>query len=161
FAQPSRAPDMQHHTLYYPDPTFPYAYGAQTDSLSGRRDGILRDCLETNTCPKVFHVATSNEYWLYKNSQVTTDTLGIRDAPLPENVRSYLLAGLSHAPYPVNAPGVTEQPPNEMRYTYLLRALLTRLNAWTTSGAVPPPSRIPTISDRTLVRANEVTWPKI
>ena len=161
FAQPVRAPDKQHGTLFYPDSSFPFAYEVQDDPLSKKTDGILKNCLSSRTCPKVFHVVTSNEYWHYKNSQVTTDTLGLQDGKLPSNVRAYLMAGMSHAPYAVNAPGVSEQPPNEIRFTYLLRNLLTRLNEWSGSGTFPPPNSIPKIADKTLVSISKLKWPKI
>lgn len=161
FAQPLRAPDKQQSTLHFPDSGFPFAYDVQTDPLTGRTDGILHGCLETGTCPKVVHLVTSNEFWHYKQSPVTTNTLGTRDARLSKNVRAYSLAGLAHAPYATTTRGIAEQPHNEIRYTYLLRAILTRLNDWASLGASPPPSNIPKIADRTLVAVREVRWPKI
>ena len=162
FAQPVRPPDKQHgNTLFYPDSSFPFAYEVQKDPLSGREDGILRGCLAKQSCPKVFHVATSNEYWHYKNSQVTTNTLGTTDGALPPEVRAYTLAGMPHAPYWINAKGVAEQPHNDLRYTYLLRNLLEKLRAWSAEGVLPPSSAIPKISDGTLVQVEKLNWPAI
>jgi hypothetical protein len=160
FGQPGRAGDKQHGTLYYPDASFPFAYETQTDPLTGKTDGILRSCQESKTCPKVFHLATSNEYWHYKNSQVTTDTLGTKDSFLPDNVRAYTFAGLAHSPYAVSS-AVTEQAHNDIRYTYLLRAIVTKMNNWVSRNEAPPPSRVARVSNDTLVSVQKLRWPRI
>ncbi|HEY0419814.1 MAG TPA: hypothetical protein VGC80_09875, partial [Acetobacteraceae bacterium] len=62
FGQPYRAwGEQTDHT--YPAYEFPFTYGAQTDPLTGRHGGLLDRCATTNTCPRIFHVATVLEVW--------------------------------------------------------------------------------------------------
>ncbi len=57
FGQPVRAWGEQTDHLY-PAYDFPFTYGRQSDPLTGRTQGLLDRCDETNTCPRIFHVAT-------------------------------------------------------------------------------------------------------
>ncbi len=162
FAQPTRAADLQHEDLFYPTPAFPFAYEEQTDSITGKRDGILVRCSRTGTCPKIMHTVTSTEYWQFKNSAVTTDTLGRRDGFVPDDVRIYFFTGAQHNPYAALVPaGVCEQQPNILDYRPILRALLAALHDWVRTGRPPPESRYPRIADGTLVPPEKVAWPAI
>jgi hypothetical protein len=161
FAQPGRATDKQHQDLFYPNSGFPFAFEDQQDPLTGQTDGILHQCAATETCPKIFHVSTSTEYWQFAVSVVTSDATGTVDAVLPDNVRAYLFAGMPHSTSTMAEPGMTQHEPNPSRYTYLLRALLSRLNEWVALGQEPPASRVPRISDGTLVPTDEVVWPSL
>lgn len=119
------------------------------DLITGK-DGRLRRCLSTRTCPKIFETNSANEYWVKGGSLLHTDTLG-NDVNDPRNVRSYLLASLAHVP--MTGLGICQQPRNPLVPNPVLRSLLVALDAWASEGTVPPHSRLPRRSDGTLVRS--------
>ena len=94
FAQTDRTERNRQNHLY-PESVFPFAHQVLTDHLSGKTGGRSERCKESHTCPKRFGVNTANEYWCKACSLLHTDTQG-NDLPDPENVRFYLLSGLSH-----------------------------------------------------------------
>jgi len=158
FAQPDRGAGG-----LYPDQSFPYAYETQTDTVSGRRDGILARCSARGNCPKILHTVSSNEYWNAGHSLVTTDTLGRADATPPADVRIYHVAGTQHtggrgATMPS---GVCALPFNPTDLHPVLRAVTLALDAWVKDGTPPPPSRYPRIDDRTLVPMETVGFPRL
>jgi hypothetical protein len=73
---------------------------------------------------------------------------------MPDNVRLFLLSNLEHFVL-ANANSQTVRactfPTNPLNAGPPLRALLVALDAWITSGALPPASRYPSRSDGTLV----------
>src|SRR5690606_21404782 len=75
FSQPGRW-QRQHEDHLFPGDQFPFTYGILTDPLSGRTDGILARCLETDTCPKIVHTDGEAELWQARASLVVTDPLG-------------------------------------------------------------------------------------
>jgi len=130
---------------------FPFTYGVRTDPLSGKTDGLLARCQETDTCPNVVHVDGANEVYLKAHSLLTTDGQG-NDIELPPNVRVYQVASVQHGPAQAARPTPTCQQlsnPNQSRP--YLRALLLSLDAWATAGTPPPASRHATVGDGTLV----------
>jgi hypothetical protein len=130
---------------------FPFTYGVRTDPLTGKTDGLLARCGETDTCPNVVHVDGANEVYLKGHSLLTTDGLG-NDIELPPNVRVYQVASVQHGPAQAARPTPTCQQlsnPNQSRP--YLRALLLSLDRWATTGAEPPASRHPSVGDGTLV----------
>lgn len=155
FAQPTRHVN-QHDHHDYPGDRFPFTYGTLTDKLSGRTDGILARAIETKTVPKVMHTQSAGEYYTRSGSLVHTDPEGTHDAEIPETVRIYAFGGTQHGPagWPPS-PGVGKYPANPGDYKPLLRALLLSLNDWIQDKKAPPPSRIPQISNGTLVRLSE------
>ena len=66
-----------------------------TDHLSGNTGDRSERCIASDTSPKRFEVNSANEYWCKANSLLHTDTQG-HDLPDPEDVRFYLLSGLSY-----------------------------------------------------------------
>ena len=161
FAQPTRTADFQHR-LFYPTSAFPFAYEDQTDPFTGKTDGILHRCTASGTCPQILHTTSSTEYWQFKNSTVLTDSLGARDAEIPDNVRVYLFAGTQHVSNRALTPsGVCEQPPNLLDTRPLMRSLLVALEDWVSEGTSPPPSRHPRIDNETLVPVEDLAWPAI
>jgi hypothetical protein len=158
FAQPDRGAGG-----LYPDQSFPFAYETQADPLSGRRDGILARCQTRNTCPKILHTVSSNEYWLSGHSLVTTDPLGRSDGAPPANVRIYHVAGSQHlggrgAAMPK---GVCALPTNMTDIRPVLRAMTLALDAWVKDGTAPPPSRHPRVDDGTLVPMDGLAFPRV
>ena len=64
---------------------------------------------------------------------------GSADLVLPDNVRSYFLAGAQHSPGafpPVH--GLGQQPGNPLDYWWTLRALLVAMDGWVRDGTAPP-----------------------
>jgi hypothetical protein len=158
FAQPGRAGGGEgpsHAGRWYPSMVFPFGDQVTFDPVTGKTDGVLRRCLSTSTCPKIFEVNSELEYWSKAGSLLTTDTLG-NDLPDPANVRFFLLSSLPHVPAAFSAPtapGSCQQPRNPLTPRPIMRALLTDMDQWVSSGIAPPASRVPRRTDGTLVPA--------
>ena len=152
FAQPGRY-SQEHEAHLQPGDQFPFTYGVMKDPLSGKTDGILKRCLKSNTCPKVFHTDTSTEFWQARSSLIVTDTTG-KDIELPDNVRVYLMASTPHSegfgedPYPVE---YCQNLANPLQNGGPMRALLHALDLWVREGFEPPDSEFPSHGDGTLV----------
>ena len=156
FAQPGMY-SREHGSHLQPGDQFPFTYGVIKDELTGKTDGILKRCLQTNTCPKVIHTDTAAEFWQARASLVVTDTRG-NDIALPDNVRAYLMAGTPHSE------GFGEQPHRTARCQNLsnplqnggpMRALLHALHLWVSDDVQPPDSEFPSRKDGTLVSPNQ------
>lgn len=150
FAQPT-AYATQHELWDFGTDRFPFSYEIQKDPVSKQRDGILRRATESLTVPKVMHTQSSAEYWTRSGSLVHTDTLGRKDAQVPEHVRVYAFGGTQHGPAsfpPSNGKGQTLANPGD--YKPFLRSLLFALDRWCREGTPPPPSRYPTLREKTL-----------
>jgi Alpha/beta hydrolase domain len=165
FGQPVRAWGEQTDHLY-PAYDFPFTYARQTDPLTQRTEGLLDRCEATDTCPRVFHVATALEMWEGRQSLGLTDPLGRTDVADPPNVRTYIMASTQHsaAPLPLAAGqpfGNCQQQPNPNPQLWTMRALLTAFTAWVRDGVEPPPSAKPRIADGTLVPPDRVRFPEI
>ena len=152
FAQPGRAPDLQHEMRGYPGADFPFAYVEQKDPVSGRTESVLSRCTASGSCPKIIHLDSEWEQWQQGGSLIATDWLG-RAVGLPDNVRAYMMAGTPHASLPPNA-GVRPltQPParaiceqilNPLTWAPVLRVSVANMEAWVSSGTAPPASRYP------------------
>lgn len=158
FAQPGRTVGGEgptHIGRWYPSMAFPFADVVTFDSVTGKTDGVLRRCLSTNTCPKIFEVNTEAEYWSKPGSLLTTDTLG-NDLPDPANVRFFQISSLPHVFAALSAPaapGSCQQPRSPLAPNPILRALLMDMDQWVSAGIAPPASRVPRRADGTLVPA--------
>ena len=152
FAQPGRY-SQEHEAHLQPGDQFPFTYGVMKDPLSGKTDGILKRCLESNTCPKIIHTDTATEFWQARSSLIVTDTTG-KDIELPDNVRVYLMASTPHSegfgedPYPVE---YCQNLANPLQNGGPMRALLHALDLWVREGVKPPDSEFPSHGDGTLV----------
>jgi hypothetical protein len=151
FAQTGRTERNRQDHLY-PEAVFPFAYQVLTDHLSGRTGGRSARCIASNTCPKAFDGNSSNEYWVKAGSLLHTDTRG-NDLPDPENVRFFLISGLSHGVGNVDSTAMCQQSLNPTSPFPALRALLVALDQWVTKGTPPPDSRVPRRSSQTLAQA--------
>jgi hypothetical protein len=162
FAQPGRTM-RQHIGRWYPERQFPFADQVTYDPVTGQTDGVLRRCLASDTCPKIFETNSETEYWNKAASLLTTDTQrNDLDLSATPNVRYYLLSDLSHAT--ASGLGTCQQQQNPLAPNQALRALLVNLDQWVTNGTAPPPNQVPTHSDGTLVAAlpqSEVGFPTI
>ncbi|MBW1960357.1 MAG: hypothetical protein JRJ04_02780 [Deltaproteobacteria bacterium] len=129
---------------------FPFSYAWSTDHHTGKRDAILK---RPDTDPFVIHTQSSTEYWQRRGSLVHTDTGG-NDLPQPETVRLYLWSSSQHFADPntrLPERGVCRNYANIVQTSMLFRAMLDVMDRWVTEGIPPPPSRIPTRNDGTLV----------
>jgi hypothetical protein len=152
FAQPTRT-QRQHIARWFPEFQFPWANQDTFDPVTRRRDGRLNACDASDTCPKIFETNSENEFYSKGGSLLFTDTTG-HDLNLNERidrdfVRYYLLSSFPHGAG--TAAGICRQPQNPLIPGPVLRALLTDLDAWVSSGKEPPANRIPRRGDGTLV----------
>ena len=154
FANLTVSGGQQHEDHFAPADVFPFAYAETTDHLTGRRDAILK---RPDTDPLVIHTQTATEYWQRRGSLVHTDTEG-SDLPQPDGVRVYFWASSQHFADPLlGRPqrGVPQNYLNNVATSALFRAMLDAMDRWASGGAAPPPSRVPTHADGTLVPIEE------
>lgn len=173
FAQNARTERNRQNHLY-PEAFFPFAYNKLTDPISGKADGRNVRCESTNTCPKMIHVNSSNEYWVKAGSLLHTDTQG-SSVQEPANMRFFVLASTEHTVggSPANSPGICAHPRNVVDPNPALRGLFVALDEWVTKGVVPPKSDVPRIEDDNVafvrpaangvgvVDQTELGWPNI
>jgi len=148
FAQPTRT-HRQHIGRWTPERVFPFADHPMFDPVTGRSGGRLVRCTLTRSCPKIFEINSSNEYWVKGGSLLHTDTLGRDLLTDPPGVRYYHFASLPHSP--ATGRGICEQERNPLTPNAGLRALLSDLDGWIRHGDVPPASRLPRRIHHTLV----------
>jgi len=150
FANPIVSGGQQYEDHFNIADSFPFSYAWSTDHLTGKRDAILK---RPETDPLVFHTQTATEYWVRRGSLAHTDTLG-NDLPQPETVRVYCWASSQHSADPLlKGPqrGIGQNFSNNVATSALFRAMLDAMDGWATDGTPPPPSRVPTRADGTLV----------
>jgi len=155
FAQPDRGLPVVGMPEAWPADAFPFAYAETMNPFTGERDGLLRRCRLSATCPKIVQTDTEYEWWTARASLLVTDPQG-RHLDLPPEVRAYMVAGAPHFA-PAVAATVTSPacalPINPNHAGAPMRALLAHLAAWTRGEAEPPSSRVPLRSTGTLVEA--------
>ncbi|WP_426959535.1 alpha/beta hydrolase domain-containing protein [Muricoccus radiodurans] len=154
FAQPGRNPS-DHTDRLYPADQFPFTYAVTTDPLTGLRDGLLRRCRTTATCPRIFQTDSEFEYWGARGSLTVTDAAG-RHVDLPPEVRAYMMIGHPHyaeAQAVANRTQSCVMPVNPLQAGAPMRALMVALEAWIKEGVEPPASRTPMVAHGTLVAA--------
>jgi hypothetical protein len=161
FSQPGRAWGHQPDHLY-PAYESPFSYKPIHDPLTGQTNGVLKRCLKTHTCPKIFHFATALEIWEGRQSLGLTDPLGRRDLREPRFLRTYIMGSTQHgsAAFPPGF-GECQQQLNPNRQQETGRALWVALTDWVQRGIKPPPSVAPMIRNGTLVRPSQVNFPHI
>ncbi len=142
----------------------PFTWMPEIDCVAGRFGWAMERCMETGSCPRIVHVVSSSEYWNSRASLTGTDVLGVFDAWIPRDVRMYLVAGTQHEP--ASSPpgrGICQQLTNPNEWRPHLRALVVALEEWVLEGKEPPPSRIPTLAEGTLVASDaaSIDWPDI
>ena len=171
FAQTDRTErNRQNHR--YPEAVFPFAHQVTTDHLSGGTAGRSQRGAASNTLPKRLDINTASEYWVKGCSQLHTDSQG-NDLPDPDNVRFYLLSGLSHGVGDITRKGKNQQFTNGVSPYPVHRALLVALDRWVSEGVEPPASRVPRASgngafavtrpgyETGVVPKEELGWPDI
>jgi hypothetical protein len=154
FASPIVSGGQQYEDHFNIADSFPFSYAWSTDHLTGRQDAILK---RPDTDPLVFHTQTATEYWVRRGSLAHTDTQG-NDLPQPDTVRVYCWSSSQHFADPLpKAPsrGLAQNFSNVVSTSMFFRANLDAMDRWATDGTAPPPSRIPTRADGTLVSVEE------
>lgn len=157
FGQPSRT-NTQHEDHLYPENAFPFSAAQQHDPVTGRTGRILRG---DGFDPLLIEMNTGTEYWQKGASLLTTDPIGRRDVALPDNARAYLVASGFHygrAGLTSNK-GPCANPRSTLNPAPAIRALLVALEEWVADGRAPPESRVPRLSDGTLVEAADIGFP--
>ena len=122
---------------FYPEGVFPFAYQVLTDHLSGRTGGRSARCTASNTCPKAFDGNSSNEYWVKAGSLLHTDTRG-DDLPDPENVRFFLISGLSHGVGDVNSMATVPAVAEPYEPVPGVACAAGGVDQWVAKGTPPP-----------------------
>jgi hypothetical protein len=159
FGQPART-NTQHEDHDAPEAWFPFSTATLEDPVSRTKGSIFR---HDGCDPLLIETNTSTEYWQKGASLLTTDPLGMKDVALPDNSRAYMLAGTQQGD---RAGATTDPGPNvNMRNPHnpmpAVRALLVALEDWVVNGQSPPPSRVPTIADGTLVEPDKTGFPAL
>ena len=129
------------------------------DAPRGRgKSGLLDRCRTSNSCPKIMETFGSSEIWTLRASFMLVGTDAKADIPLPENVRRYFFAGVTHGggrggfSSAETANAGCALPANPAPSAPMRSALTKAFVAWVTNGTPMPPSRYPTIADGTLVQ---------
>jgi hypothetical protein len=157
FAQASRSSA----SFLYPNELFPFSDAAQEDPVTGIASGLLEH-VPARFRPRIFYTNSSNEYWRGSAALTHVTPDGRRDFPPPDTTRIYLFAGTQHGPAsfpPRVVSGRLADNPNA--YSWFLRALLLRLDAWVEDEVAPPASAYPTLSDGSLVPRAQLKFPAI
>lgn len=131
---------------------FPFTYAETTNPFTGARDGLQKRCTRSRTCPKIIQADSEFEWYHSKESLLVTDPAG-KPLKLPSNVRLYTMAGTPHVALP-RAP-LCVMPVNPLRHGPVMRAMLDNLDGWVARGVTPPPSRMPSLADNSLVPAEK------
>ena len=160
FAQVGRYP-RQHEEHQWPSECYPFTFNAVPDPFTERNEGLWQ---RPATDPLVVHTHTEGDYWIRHVSLTHSDPRDGSDVELPESTRMYHLTGAPHMTRPVNDPiWIGQLTPNSMSPAPYRRALLVVMDQWATDGTSPPPSLIPSSSDKTLVTSDEAlaVYPKV
>jgi len=164
FAQGGRW-SKQHEDHWMPGDQFPFTYGTLTDPVSGKTDGLMKNCLANSTCPKIMQLDGSFEWWGGRASLVVTDGAG-HDITLPDNVRYYLVAGTQHGGGSGVTTGVITEPAagsmcqfasSPVSQTAVERALIPALENWIVKNTAPPASQYPTVASGQLVASDRAS----
>lgn len=161
FAQPSRDghPFMN---CFYPTDIFPFTDLDEKDPETGLTDGILSRASQDGVVPKIFYTNSSYEYYGRSASLIHMAPDGRQDMPLSKDTRIYLFAGAQHGPgsFPPSRQRAQHLAnPNDFRWA--MRALLSAMNEWLTTGKEPPQSQYPRIADQTLVPLASLKFPRL
>lgn len=159
FAQPART-GTQHEDHDFPENAFPFSTATLSDPLTGKSGSLFRG---DGSDPLLIETNTSTEYWQKGASLLHTDPLGTRDIALPANSRVYMIAGTQHGGRAgaTTDPGPNVNPRNPHNPMPAVRALLMALDEWVVSGKAPPPSRVPTLAEGTLVEPDKTGFPAV
>ena len=141
----------QHEDHMFPMDEFPFTYGATTDALTHKTDGLFQRCSVSKTCPKVIQLDTDSESYQGHGSLVVTDTKG-RDVTLPSDVR-YFYVTTAH----LQGDAGCRDAANPVSPWPYYRAAYDGLVRWVRDGVPPPPTNAPSVAKGTFVTPAEQT----
>jgi hypothetical protein len=153
WSQTKRTERNRQEELYL-EGLFPFANQTTYDPISNQTDGRYYKCSHTqaNTCPLAMEFYSANEFWVKAGSLMSTDPTGTFDLSDQPEARVYLLSSKQHGgPGNPTMMGACQQFLNPLASEQVQRALWEDLDAWSTTGTAPPPSRVPRLDDGTLV----------
>jgi hypothetical protein len=150
FSQPGRTERNRQDHLFS-EAVFPFANVMTTDPFTGKRDSRYAKCSSSNTCPLAVEIYSANEYWVKAASLLHTDPTGKRDLPDSPFARNYLISSHQHGTGSATSRGSCQQFQNPLNSAPVQRALFIALDEWATRDKRPPRSRVPRLSDKTLV----------
>lgn len=136
---------------------FPYAYTETTNPFTGERDGLLKRCSRSRTCPKIIQADSEYEWYYSRASLLVTDPIG-KPLKTPSNVRLFTMAGTPHIARPdavIQKNPLCMMPTNPLHQGPVMRAMLSNLDRWVDRRVTPPPSRTPTLADGSLIEAEK------
>jgi hypothetical protein len=149
FSQPGRTERNRQDHLFA-EGVFPFANVSTTDPFTGKIDSRNTRCAATNTCPLAAEIYSANEYWVKAASLLHTTPNGTADLPDSPFARNYFISSHQHGTGNAASKGNCQQFQNPLDSSPIQRALFLALDAWT-NGTLPPASRVPMLSDGTLV----------
>jgi hypothetical protein len=151
FGQGGRT-QRQHIARWFPEFQGPFTNQVIYDPITGKTDGRLKRCTDTNTCPKIFETNSANEYWSKNMAVGLVDTKGKDLINQPANVRSYFISSMFHGgAFSQGGKGICQQTRSPLTPNAILRALSVDMDEWVSKGVEPPASRVPSAKKGTLV----------
>ena len=150
FSQPGRTERNRQDQLY-DEGHFPFAHATMKDAITGKTDGRYAKCTATNTCPLGMEVYSANEYWVKGASLFHTTPDGKTDLADHPQARIYFISSHQHGVGNGTSKGLCQQLGNPLNVFPTMRALWVAMDAWATSGTLPPASQHPTLADKTMV----------
>ncbi len=150
FSQPGRTERNRQDHLYA-EGVFPFANVTTHDPISGKTDSRYASCTATGTCPLGVEIYSANEYWVKGASLLHTDPTGSVDLPDSPFARNYFISSHQHGTGNATSKGACQQFLNPLNSAPVQRALFIALDEWSTQGTPPPQSRVPRLSEGTLV----------
>jgi hypothetical protein len=149
FSQSGRTERNRQEHLYV-EGVFPFANVRTTDPITGATDSRYARCAATGTCPLAVEIYSANEYWVKAASLLHTDPTGTVDLHDSRFSRNYFISSHQHGTGDPTSRGACQQLLNPLNSAPVQRALFVALDEWTDDRR-PPHSRVPKLSDETLV----------
>ena len=158
FSQSGRTERNRQDHLYMEN-LFPFANVATTDPFTGVTDNRYAKCQTSNTCPLGVEIYSANEYWVKTASLLHTTPDGSTDLPESPFSRNYFMTSMQHGTGNGANRGACQQFGNPLSSNPVQRALFLALDKWATQGIPAPASRVPKLSDGTLVLPQNTGFP--
>ena len=158
FSQSGRTERNRQNHLYAEN-LFPFANVRTTDPFTGITASRYDACQMTNTCAFGVEIYSANEYWVKTASLLHTQPDGSADLPDSAFTRNYFMSSMQHGTGNATNRGACQQFGNPLSSSPVQRALFLALDAWADDGKLPPASRVPRLSDGTLVLPANTGFP--
>ena len=149
FSQPGRTERNRQDHLFV-EGVFPFANVTTFDPITHKTDSRYARCEATGTCPLGVEIYSANEYWVKAASLLHTTPDGAVDLPDSPFSRNYFISSHQHGTGSATSKGACQQFQNPLDSAPIQRALFIALDEWT-NGKPPSASRVPRLSDGTLV----------